>query len=224
MPRFTIKRLMLAVAGIGVALGLVQAYPFVAIAAFYAVLLAGASWLPARARPRIARWGFLAAATWLNASMLVFFAYQPVLHNSIYLFASSLIFLPIVPGLGMAWAAGGQGRVRWTRAAIVACACGLAFSMIATHWPLRLAFGLSSPALNRLADRVEAGGAIAPGERAGLYRVFGTTALTGDTAIIIDPDPGGISAFVRRPGPARGSSRDWLDDGPGGRWWFLDQD
>lgn len=222
--RITIRRLMLVIAGIGVFLALLDSYPLTTIEIAFVLTLAALGWRTARRSPVLARWGFLACASWLNASLLVLYAYQPVYHNAVLLFLAALAFVPIVPGVGLAWAADGRGRTRWARVAIVAGTVALAVSMIETRWPLHLAFRLSSPALNRLANRVESGGKVAATEWAGLYRVRGSMPLNGDTALIIDPDPRGMSAFVRRRGPARGERTDWLNEGPGGRWWFLDQD
>lgn len=215
---------MLAIAGIGVLLALLDSHPFTTIVLGYVLALAALGWLAGRRSPSRARWGFLACTAWLNASLLVLYGYQPVFHNAMLPFLAALALVPIALGLGLAWATDGRGRSRWSRAAIVACTTLLAISMIATRWPLHLAFHLSSPALNRLADRIESGGTLAPGEWAGLYRIRGSMPLNGDTALIVDPDPRGMSAFVRRRGSARGERVDGLDEGSRGRWWLFDQD
>ncbi len=46
--------------------------------------------------------------------------------------------------------------------------------MITTFWPLRVAFLVSMPALNRIADRVEAGEQIRRPEWAGVFLILKT--------------------------------------------------
>jgi hypothetical protein len=68
-----------------------------------------------------------------------------------------------------------------------------------TFWPLRVAFLVSSPVLERLADQVSAGQAPAFPIRAGLYRIVGsaTDPVTGNVALITDANPNGRAGFVR---------------------------
>jgi hypothetical protein len=71
--------------------------------------------------------------------------------------------------------------------------------MLFTHWPLRVAFFASKPALDRLADRVAAGQALRGPVRASLFIVIGAAVdpSSGNVGLIIDPDPSGRSGFVR---------------------------
>jgi hypothetical protein len=68
-----------------------------------------------------------------------------------------------------------------------------------TLWPLRLAFFVSQPALDRLADRVSAGEVIRRTEWAGLFLVVGSDfdPISRNVGLITDANPGGRSGFVR---------------------------
>jgi hypothetical protein len=85
---------------------------------------------------------------------------------------------------------------------------------LSTFWPLRVAFLVSRPALEHLADRVAAGQALTLPVRAGVYSIvgFATDPSTGNVALITDADPGGRSGFVRhRPGTPHGPFRSlWM--------------
>jgi hypothetical protein len=225
-PRFTIRRLMIAVPVIAVALVLLQQYTYSTLITLYLLGLASIAWFPNRGRSRAASWAFFLTAAWLNLSLPTFYAYYPALHDEMLLFLGSLIFVPIVPGAGIAWVATRQERPRRIRAALVVLALtALPASMIATRWPLYLGFYLSRPSLERLADRLEAGGVVAPGEWAGIYRVWGTIPgfNPGEIGLLIDPDTSGQFAFVRRRAPLIGRP-----PGPEGvdgvRWYSIDQD
>jgi hypothetical protein len=226
MPLFTIRGLMVAIAVVAVALGLLLNHPLTSIAGLYAVGLAFVAWLPSRGRSRVAAWGFFLSSAWLNLSMLALFAWYPVFHNATLILMLSLPFVAVVPGFGLAWVASHLRRRRRIGAAVaVIAAVALPCSIIADRWPFRLAFYLSSADLNRMADRVEAGGTIRPGEWAGLYRVWGASVdpNSGDPILVIDPDPAGIFAFTRHrnappPHPVPG------DRFEGGRWDCIDQD
>jgi hypothetical protein len=93
-----------------------------------------------------------------------------------------------------------------------------------TLWPLWVAFLVSSPALERLADRVAAGQAPPFPVRAGLYRIVGcaTDTRTGNIALITDANPGGREGFVRRqPGTPHGPfSSLWMGMRLSRRWAF----
>ena len=227
--RFTIKRLMIVVAVVAVLLALFQAGTFSTIIFLYLLALAGMAWLPSRGRARLAIRGLIVSAAWLNLTLPVFFAFEPVLHKWMLLFLSSLVCIPIVPGFGLAWVASREGWAPRSRAALVVISLtAIPVATILTKWPLRLAFYLSSPALNRLADRLEAGGSVGPDEWAGIYRIKGSTTLGygGGTLLIVDPTRGDLSGFARRPGSAGGPRRESLLPGgdPSERWHYNDED
>ena len=92
--------------------------------------------------------------------------------------------------------------------------------MIRERWPLRAAFRLSAPALDRLADRVESGEAPRFPAWAGLYRIRGTKRTPrGDTASIVGSDSKGDSAFSGKPG-----SSGTGDQPLSGGWYLWDED
>jgi hypothetical protein len=104
--------------------------------------------------------------------------------------------------------------------------------MMVTPWPLRLAFEISRPAMDRLADRVAAGHGYGGPQWAGLFYIAASDvdAETGNVGLIIDPDPSGRSGFARAaPGvaweryarPFRGQN---FSDRLGGRWSYENED
>lgn len=228
--RFTIKRLMLVIAGFAGLLALFQQGLLIAMNVLYALGLAGLAWLPSRGRPRLALWGFVASVAWLNLSILTIMVYLPSFNNDILAYMASLAFVPIAPGFGLAWVTSLPGRARRVRSAVVVVGLmALAISMLATAWPFRLAFYLSSPALNRLADRVDSGGKVVPGEWAGFYRIRGSIPVRydGATMLIVNDDPRWIAGFARRKGARLGVvDREGLHMGIGvaERWAYVAED
>jgi hypothetical protein len=116
-----------------------------------------------------------------------------------------LLAFPIVFGAGAAWATAVTRRaarphrspfLAWPLVLVLAI---LPLTMLLTHWPLRLAFLASAPALDSLADRVAAGQGITSPEWAGLFRVVGSAVepSNGNVGLIILPEPSGRSGFVR---------------------------
>ena len=226
MRQYTIQRLMIAIVVIGVALALLREYPFFTVVAYFILALFGLAWSVVHVSPNLASRLFIPSALWLNLSLFVSFAYSPLFHKSA-LFIVSLIFIPIVPALGLVWVAARTGRYARVRAAsIVAAVMALSASMLATHWPLRLAFYLSSPALNRLADRVESGEALTTPEWAGLYLIHRVSPFNagGDLMLRVNPTRGQMAGFIRRKGSAKGAKREALYYGLdwGDRWNYHD--
>jgi hypothetical protein len=76
---------------------------------------------------------------------------------------------------------------------------GLAPLTMVTLWPLHLAFRVSRPALERLADRVAAGKGLGGPQWAGVYWVVGgeIDPMTGNVGLVIDASPGGRAGFTR---------------------------
>lgn len=226
MPQFTIKRLMVVIALIGVTLASFPHFPIATFAALYGFTLLALGWFLARVRPSLAFWEFIGSAIWLNLSLFVSFAYLPVFHKSALLI-SSLIFMPLVPGFGLGWITARRSpAARAIGALIVAATVSLSASMLATHWPLRLAFFLSSPALNRLAYRVESGEAMTRPEWAGLYYIYSVRPFNTDGDLILRANAtrGMMAGFIRRRGAAKGARREalyyglaWSD-----RWNYYD--
>jgi hypothetical protein len=226
VKRFSIRQLMILIAVIAACFSVALNGAFSGIAFLYVICLGMLVWFPSRGRLKAAPWAFFASAAWLNISMFVFFAYYPVFHNSMLPFLPSLIFVPIVAGLGLVWVAGRPIRSqRLCATAAVIALTALPCTMIAYRWPLTLAFHFSSTALNRLADRVQSGGKVAPGEWAGIYRVWGSMkdAQTGEPILVIDPDPRGTFSFIRHAN-SPGERSDGNEHFDGGRWSAIDLD
>jgi hypothetical protein len=102
-----------------------------------------------------------------------------------------------------------------------------------TVWPFRLKFLTARSALERVADRVEAGHAVAFPQNAGPFRLAASRvdSQSQGVALLIDPDPGAPGGFVRHMGsltgpyscfrPIRG---DWWHLRLGGGWCYHEED
>jgi hypothetical protein len=152
----------------------------------------------------------------------------------------SLYFIiPTMVGFGIAWAilatrpVASPRRSRWAAWVSVITLTMLPAVTVWTVWPFRLEFLMARSALARLADQVAAGQTIRSPRWAGMFRVVSSAVNpdTGTVALIIDPNPGGPSAFVRvggspshRPNchsPVRG---DWLHVDLGEGWCYHEED
>jgi hypothetical protein len=203
MPRLTIRRLMLVVGVVAGILGLYRSLGsaylvLLALSAIMAVLV----WQVVRRLPRLAAWTFGVSAFLVNASVAPVCAYLCSIGGFALMVLASISMFPLVLGCGSAWAMAGPDPRRFPRAAAWSIVIVLGFlpiSMMSTLWPLRFAFTLSRPSMDRLADRVAAGETLAFPEWAGLYRIVDAKRepRNGNVALIIDADPSGRSAFVR---------------------------
>jgi hypothetical protein len=236
--RFTIRHLMLAVAVVASSLFLLRTLggPLFAFV-LAALMLAFASWLPARARlKRPALW-FAISAIVTNGGVAVLCVYFRNMVGMLGMALGSFYGISVVLGLGVTWAAEATRRdANPRRSPLVAWASVLALSiapltMTVTSWPFRLAFLISRPALDRLANQVAAGKALRRAEWAGLYLVFDTDldARSGNIGLIIRQDPSGRSGFVRL-GPGTPPNHYGplfnldIDEHIGGRWQFQEED
>jgi hypothetical protein len=167
-------------------------------------------WLPVlalvlevlRGHPRLSTWVLVASSVLANSSIALIFAYLYSLAGLFLMFFVSTLLVPVVIGSGIAWAKSRTATRRISRSTawVIVWFLGLLpISMMGTHWPLHLAFALSRPAMDRLADRVASGETLTSPEWAGLYRVVAVKKepSNGNVALIIDDDPAGRSAFVR---------------------------
>lgn len=208
--RFTIRGFMIAIAALAGLLALVRTYPeearLVPLATPFVGLAALLAWrLIARKRRRLA-----AVAFW-GASILVDFLCAAVCSEPPYSLIGRLLFLiwalalmPVVVGLGVAWGwmATRPGTKRRRSLGLVFSCVFLqtAFPVVAsaTLWPLYLAFHLSRPSLERLADQVAAGHPVVTTQWAGAYRIEASEVdAAGNVALIVDPHPGSPRGFVR---------------------------
>jgi hypothetical protein len=79
--------------------------------------------------------------------------------------------------------------------------------------------------LNRLADRVEAGGTLTRPEWAGLYRIYSVQPFSNGMLMLrVNPTKGQMAGFMRKVGLAKVVGRESLSYGPewGERWNYRD--
>lgn len=88
-----------------------------------------------------------------------------------------------------------QQRMHWCIAGVL-LTCVL--SVCLTHWPLRLAFVLSRPALDELASKIETGYVLNNTERAGVFLIRDAGVNShGVVYLWTNPDPGGPIGLAR---------------------------
>lgn len=108
-------------------------------------------------------------------------------------------------------------------AGAIACLAFLA-SVVTVHWPLRAAYFMSRPSLDRLARDVRAGHRLAGPARVGLFIINqAEVSRHGIVCLWVDPNPSGKTGFVQC-GPDYVPFNLWsmvhLDD----RWQFIAED
>jgi hypothetical protein len=239
VAQFTIRSLMiavvivaglLAVPGEWRAVATVLAIPCVALFAAWRLLRGGHLRLAA-----YAFWGPAIPSNILYAALCA----SPGLHSVGLFYLWLFVLLPSLAGFGATWTALAtrQARVlhrspRWSWMWVIALAV-LPGVTSGTVWPFRLRFLIARPALERVADQVEAGQAVSFPQDAGPFRLAASRVdpRTGGVALLIDPNPGGPSGFVRHKGsfagpygcygPIRG---DWWHAGLGGGWCYHEED
>jgi hypothetical protein len=202
VPRFTSKDLMLVVAFVAATLYL---YREIELGGFAFLLggLALTAWFAARRRRRFAGYGIAISAlvsTTLGSAFFIYPWMVPFWFLIVALFGS-----PLCVGFGVAWADSNSNRAprefgsmigSWLLATLSVI---VPVTMFFTDWPLRLAFLISSPALNQLADRVAAGYEVVEPEHAGLYRIVASERQpeSGSVALIVAEDFTGDTGFMR---------------------------
>jgi hypothetical protein len=173
-----------------------------------------------------------------NVSSVVLCVYTRNLEGVVVVILIWLVSFPLILGAGAAWAAAAtRPNAVPPRSPVVAWSLvgGLAFApltMILTLWPLRLAFEISRPAMDRLADLVAARHGYGGPQWAGMFYVAATDVDTdtGNVALIIDTNASGRSGFVRvGPGIAIDRNTPHLlglifNDHLGGRWSYQNED
>lgn len=169
------------------------------------IALIGVLWWMFRSFRRLSAICFgvgVASVSTLSTALCI---YRLNMGGALLMFLGWFWAFPIVISTGVAWASAATRRtarphrsplLAWPLVLVLSL---LPLSMLLTFWPFRLAFLVSRPAMDRLADRVDAGQAVTSPEWAGLFRVVGSTtdASTRNVGLIIDPDPSGRSGFVR---------------------------
>jgi len=195
-------------------------------------LIFGAYWDCRRSPRRAARWfGLLATASnvWVVAAEGAALVPGELFSLSVV----GLSVLPVTLGAGAAWAASAAGvaaRGAWSRAT-AGCAVVLLVSLPPlaawTHWPYRVAFLASLPALNRLADRVAARNPPPTPILVGRYWITarGLDYQTGDVVLAGGAGRDAMRLVRLRPGSSRPPSPTWIcyDWHAFGPWWVQHQ-
>lgn len=115
-----------------------------------------------------------------------------------------LVTEPVIVGCAIAWTVANlqrppSGRY-WLGQIAVISVFVFPWTMVLDPWPLRVAFWISRPALNRLADRIESGLPIESPATAGVFSIVKANrgpVGSRNIALILDDDPSGRSGFVR---------------------------
>jgi hypothetical protein len=239
--RFKLRSLMIAVAVVAGVLAVAHSPTGLAVTCGLLYLaLIGVQWWMFRGFRRLSALCFGVGVALINVSSATLCVYLLNLGGAFLMFNGWLVAFPTVIGTGVAWASSATRRnARPRRSPLVAWPLVLVLtllplSMLLTFWPFRLAFLASRPALDRLADRVEAGQPVTSPEWAGLYRVVASAVdpSSGSVGLIIDADPSGRTGFVRvsvGPGmPASRSSSPFsnlnFDLQLPERWWYECED
>jgi hypothetical protein len=236
--RFTIRHLMAAVALIAVSLAVYRVVGVVGIVlGTFALCEGSVTWFATHRNRRTAARGLAVSATFAGVSVGLVCIYLLSMGGSAFIFLVAVFVVPLIFGFGTSWAAEATRKEASNRRAplwawLTVFALGsLPLTMISTLWPLRMAFLVSRPALNRLADRIAAGETLDRPEWAGLYRIVATRRepQSGNVALIIDDDPAGASGFVRlasrRPGAISGPLANLnFDEFMDGKWRYQNED
>jgi hypothetical protein len=237
--QFTIQGLMIAVAIVAGLLALPGGWRVAAAALSVpclAVLAARRLFLGRSHRlAAITFWGLALPVNVLFAALSVL----PGMHSFVLLLIWLFVILPTLLAFGTTWAAMSTRREgvphpsrRWVWSCFIALAVMPGVTAWTT-WPFHLTFLTARPALDTLADQIEAGEAVSFPQTVGLFRLVGSRldSRTGGVALLTDPNPSGPSGFVRHKisyagpygcfGPIRG---DWWHVSLGGGWCYHEED
>lgn len=204
-PRLTIGRLMIAVAGVAVGLAVYRVLDRnVAVVLPTGLIFVAVVRWAVSPYPRLAGWVFLISAVPLNFLLWAQGTYGVGIGGMMLAMATIITIYPISVGCATAWwIARCRERPDSIRPAWSIAAVALAINpllMFLSGWPLQVAFLISRPAFDRLADRVAGGEAITFPQPAGLYWIEAAAAdpiNATHVALILDNDPAGRSGFVR---------------------------
>ena len=235
--RFTILRLMIAVAVVAILLAAAEGLRgVVLVLALTSLVLFGVGWVLRLDQREIGSMGFWVLAVFAN----VLYAVACTTPNSTYfgvlILGWLVIVMPAIFGQGMSWANRSirekfvPKRTGHPAVFSVMFLAVLPIVTLLTCWPLHMAFLIARPRLEILANRVDAGSAVLP-IRVGVFQIVGSDvdSLTGNVGLIINPARHGRTGLVRiRPGsppdtrgPIAGSD---LDVVLGGGWRYRQGD
>jgi len=197
--RWTIGRLMVIIGGFALVFALLRVeWPFGELLATLIAACVLPWWLSLGGLSRF-RWGFIVSAVVVNCALFGLVAYLPVEHDADYLIFPLIAGTPAYLWTGVVQTIIPWGRPTQGRANLLVVALFIAtMLMVATQWPWHLVSWVSSPGLNRLADRIEAGGTLRPGgEWAGFYRIRAVISYPGGLTLFTVPPGNGSAGFAR---------------------------
>jgi hypothetical protein len=237
--QFTIRGLMIAVVIVASLLALPGGWREVAAVLSLPCLALFVAWRLLRGGYRrlaaVAFWGPAIPVNVLFAALCA----SAGMHSAALFMIWLFVILPTLAAFGATWAvlATRRGAIsrparRWAWMWVIALAVMPGVTS-GTVWPFRLRFLTARSALERVADQVQAGQVFSFPQDAGPFRLAASRVdpRTGGVALLIDPNPGGPSGFVRHKGsftgpydcygPIRG---DWWHVGLGGGWCYHEED
>jgi hypothetical protein len=237
--RFTIRGFMIAIAILAGVLALPGGWREVgaALSLLWLALFAARRILVAGNR-RLAATVFASLAIAANV-LCVCVCASPGMESFVMFMLWLFILLPTLGGFGAVWVVlatrGGVGphrsrRLAWAWVMALAVMPGVTCW---SAWPFRLRFLSAKPALEHLADQIEARQAVSFPQHAGSFRIVASRGGpgTGGVALLIDPNPSGPSGFVRHKdalagqyacfSPIRG---DWWHVALGSGWCYHEED
>jgi hypothetical protein len=204
--------------------------PCLALFAAWRVLVGG--------HRRLAVFAFWSLAITVNVLLTAACAFPGMLSGALFI-VWVIVIMPTLAGFGTTWAVlATRGEIVPHPSRQLAWMSVIALTMTPgltawTVWPFRLEFLTVRPALERVADLVEAGQAVSFPLNVGPFRLTASRvdSQTGGVALLIDPNPNGPSGFVRHKisftgpygcfDPIRG---DWWHVGLGGGWCYHEED
>jgi hypothetical protein len=218
-------------------LGLYELMGDLLLVAILGVPLIGVWWWMFRDFRRLSALCLAITAVAANVICFLLCIYLANLVGFVVAFLTWFATFPLILGAGTAWALKSTRRNAVPRRSplrvwpLVVGLAVLPLTMVTTQWPLWLAFRVSQPSLERLADRVANGQILVTPEWAGLIRVVGSAvdSKTGNVGLIVHPDPSGRSGFVRLgpgvpPGQTAGPFFNQSVNSLGGRWSYQEED
>ena len=179
-----------------------------------ALLIAGAlglifliAWTTSRSQGHLSGRCFAFMAGGGNLGAAYASVYQLDFTGFVVMFMGAFVFVPVTLGFGIRWSL--QEERRSGPAVALVTTLVLSLAPVGTFifpWPLHLAFMVSSPALEQLADETVENGPLDQPTWAGVFRVSSTCMENGNVALIVGRHTSGRNGLVRvAPGPPRES-------------------
>ncbi len=175
-------------------------------------------------------WCLWLLITWTVAIFLLGFLAKLMPLVLLFVFTAPVALLALIAAV-VAWVRWKAGPRGWLALGGLLFCPLLVASMLLTHWPMKLSFALSKPALNRLADAVAAHRAPALPKRAGAYVIHavetrpmaeGTNGLT--VCLWMLPLERQHVGFVRSPAGVTPEFNPWTHSRMDVHWHYFGED